>query len=83
MLNDETTTEFAEALASRVTTEAPADDQARIKAAYLLALNREPRADETARMMRFLSVQRDSRRSREWQAVSRVILNLDEFVTRP
>ncbi|MCC6586555.1 MAG: DUF1553 domain-containing protein [Bryobacterales bacterium] len=82
MLNDESTTEFAEALAKQVERQAQSDDE-RLRVAYELALNRAPRADETDRLKRFLNVQRDSRKGHEWAAVARVLINLDEFLTRP
>jgi len=82
MLNDETTAEFAGSVAKRVEKEAQADSD-RLRLAYQLALNREPRADEQERLLRFVNVQRDARKGREWAAVARILINLDEFVTRP
>jgi hypothetical protein len=81
-LNDETATEFAGALAKRIENESGADERARLAHAYLLALGREPRPDELARLARFTQTQRDSKRD-PWPAVARVLLNLDEFLTRP
>ncbi len=81
-LNDEASVEFAEALGKRIEATA-GDDPAKLRAAYLLALNRAPRPAEQERMLRFLQVQKDSRYPNPWAAVSRVLLNLDEFVTRP
>ena len=37
---------------------------------------------EAERMIRFVKTQRDSGRD-PWPAVARVLLNLDEFLTRP
>jgi hypothetical protein len=81
-LNDEAATEFAAALAQRMQKEAPEGDEARLRRGYLLALSREPRPEETGRMLRFLQAQRDSKRD-PWFAAARVLINLDEFVTRP
>jgi hypothetical protein len=82
MLNDETTAEFADSIAKRVEKEAQADND-RLRLAYQLALNRDPRSDEQERLLRFINVQRDARKGREWTAVARILINLDEFVTRP
>jgi mono/diheme cytochrome c family protein len=81
-LNDEASVEFAEAMAKKMEAES-GDDAARLRAGYLMALNREPRAAEQERMLRFLAVQKDSQNPNPWAAVSRVLLNLDEFLTRP
>jgi len=80
-LNDEAATEFAAALAKRIENEST-DNRARLREGYLLALGREPRPDELARLLRFTQTQRDSKRD-PWPAVARVLLNLDEFLTRP
>lgn len=82
-LNDEASVEFATALAKRAEKEADgSSDAARLKAVYLLALAREPRPEESERLLRFAAVQRDSQRD-PWPAVARVLINLDEFLTRP
>ena len=79
-LNDTGSTEWAAALAKRTASETT--DPARIKAAYQLALARDPRTGEAERMLRFVKTQKDSGRD-PWQAMARVLLNLDEFLTRP
>lgn len=83
-MNDEAGIEFAEALAGRTMKEAPADDTRRIRQAWLLTLGREPRADELERMARFVRTRRDSESNEQsvWTAAARVLLNLDEFLTR-
>ncbi len=91
-LNDETTRELADAMGERMGKEAgpAADDVARLRQGFLLALNRTPRADESERLLRYLASQRDSAapgdpaaaEKRAWAAVARVLLNLDEFLTR-
>lgn len=80
-LNDEASTEFAEALAKRMTGSGESDIQ-RLDTGYEITLGRAPRADERERMMRFIRVQRDSKQD-PWPAVARVLINLDEFLTRP
>ena len=91
-LNDETTRELADAMGERIGKEAgtAADDATRLRQGFLLALNRAPRADESERLMRYVASQRDSAapgdpaaaEKRAWAAVARVLLNLDEFLTR-
>ena len=121
-LNDETFVEFAEGLAARVLKEVPPDKKARIDYAYVLALGREPRADEVQRLEQFLVRQLDEYESKPsratelihkggkfgpdgdplnppppkltamlpadlqleaaWTGVARVLMNLDDFLTR-
>jgi hypothetical protein len=83
-LNDESAIEFAESLAARILKEGGADDASRIRYGWLLTLSREPRAEETERMLRFLRTRRDSKDDDRaaWVAASRVMLNIDEFLTR-
>jgi hypothetical protein len=84
MLNDEASIEFAEALSARLVKEAASEDSERIRQAYLLTLTREPRTEESDRLLRFLRQQRDSGKSEQatWTAIARVLLNVDEFLTR-
>jgi hypothetical protein len=81
-MNDETSLEFAAALSRRIRD--GADDRERIRRGWLLALSREPRPEEVDRMLRFLRTRRDSQENEDdvWLAASRVLLNLDEFLTR-
>ncbi len=81
-LNDSGAVEWAVAFSKRLDKESAGDDGARLRTTYQLALNRDPRSDESERMMRFIKAQKDSGRD-PWQAVARVLLNLDEFLTRP
>lgn len=78
MLNDETASEFARALAARSVQEAPTSDSARIRHLYQLALNRLPSDEELAKIRDFVQSKPDS-----WTAVARALLNVDEFLTRP
>ncbi len=81
-LNDSGAAEWAMALSKRVVKESNADDGSRLRTTYQLALSRQPRTDEAERMMRFIKTQKDSGRD-PWQAVARILFNLDEFLTRP
>lgn len=84
LLNDEAYFEFAGALADRLLKDKAADDAGKLEEGFLLALNRAPRAAERERLLRLLAAERDSRHEEKaaWTAVSRVLLNLDEFMTR-
>ncbi len=104
LLNDQGFFEFAQALARRTLTEAPAEDDARIGHAFRLCLGREPQPRERDVLLRLLAKERTAYRERPdeakalapmeppqgvdaaefaaWTTVARVLLNLDEFVTR-
>jgi hypothetical protein len=65
----------------------PAGDRDRIDHAFNLCLSRLPATTERAALVRLLKQERkegprDSSENRAWTAVARVLLNLDEFVTR-
>ena len=121
-LNDATFLEFAEGLAARVIKEAPGNEKERMKYAFLLALGRPPKPEESERLGRYLARERDEYRTNPslateliynggkflpdgkpenppppklatmlpadlpleaaWTGVSRVLLNLDDFLTR-
>jgi hypothetical protein len=86
LLNDESSVEFAAALAQRIVKEAPAEETARLRHGFELAVQRAPRPRETERLLRFVRQQRDSQAAPNetalWTGVARVLLNLDEFMTR-
>ena len=42
----------------------------------------KPTADEQARLLRYLEEQRQTDEAQAWTLVARVLLNLDEFITR-
>ena len=91
LLNDRAFFEFARALAGRVIAEGPTDDDGRLDLAFRLCLARSPDEAEAGRLSALL----DDLRSRgsadadpaaaerdAWTTVARVLLNLDEFITR-
>jgi hypothetical protein len=85
LLNDSVFFEAAQALAWRIERECPAAD--RIGCAFRLALARAPSERESERMARYLDeqsqiFQREGAGLSPWVGVSRVLLNLDEFITR-
>ena len=96
LLNDESQTEFAQALAKRVR-DRSGDREERIRYAFELCLARPPRQPEQERLADFLAgmtdafetepearerTGADSAESAAWAAAARVMINLDEFVTR-
>jgi hypothetical protein len=89
LLNDQQFYEMAEGLAARVLREAPKADSTRLDYAFQLCVVRLPSADEKRRLQELLALEhrlatRDARDSEAgaWMAVARVLLNLDETITR-
>jgi hypothetical protein len=76
LMNDPVFFEAAQALAARIERESQGPFRNRLNYAYELALGRPPSEREAERLGRFF----DERQS--WVKVSRVLLNLDEFITR-
>ena len=86
LLNDEAYVEFASALSARIRKDAVTDPD-RLRLGYELALSRDPKPAEQDRFFRFIQSRRDSvaggaSDEKVWNAVSRALLNLDEFMTR-
>ncbi len=87
LLNDEVFFEAAQALAWRLEREAPADVTGRLDYAYGLTLARTPSQSERDRLAKFHDQQArifsdEKSALSPWVGVSRVLLNLDEFITR-
>ena len=81
LLNDEGFVEFSQRLARRVVAEATADDRARLLHAFRLCLSRPAKPEELATLERLID--REGRQSSDvWTTVARVLLNLDETITR-
>jgi hypothetical protein len=99
LLNDPTFGEAGRALAVRVLTEAPGRSfRDRLQYAYQLTLGREPFADEQERLLAYWTERRKTLKPDQslpwveginpdeippWSGITRILLNLDEFVTRP
>jgi hypothetical protein len=84
LLNDQAQYEFAQALARRVLHEGGGDDAQRIRQAFRLCLARTPNDREQQRLAELLRRQAEEGVSpaEAWTTVARVLLNLDEFITR-
>jgi mono/diheme cytochrome c family protein len=83
LLNDSAYVEFAQSLAARLIKESKTDD-ARLTRAFQLCLSRPPGDRERQTLTRLLHTERDSgaTESQAWQSLARVLLNLDETITR-
>ncbi|MFZ9853613.1 MAG: PSD1 and planctomycete cytochrome C domain-containing protein [Limisphaerales bacterium] len=81
LLNDAAFVDFADALGRRIQAEAPVQD--RVAFGFRLCTGREPRALERERLERLYEVERRQvGEAGAWQTVARVLLNLDETITR-
>ena len=81
MLNDEASFEFATALGERVRRERK-DDKSRLDRAFQLCLSRQPAAGEMDRLQKLVEDLRPEGEEKTWATVARVLLNLDETITR-
>ena len=86
LLNDPAFIEIARGLAARIVTERPppASDAARINYAFKLCLGRAPSERELETLATLLRRETEANDTigSSWETVARVLLNLDEFVTR-
>jgi hypothetical protein len=82
LANDPTFLEFARGLAGRIVKEGPEDDAGRIAYGFQLCFARPPSAAEQSRLGQYLEEQRQTTPAQAWTMLARVLLNLDEFVTR-
>jgi hypothetical protein len=84
LLNDQQFYEFALALAERIA-KTDCSDSARIDYAFRLCLGRLPKGSERDRLTQLLPETDDGHggnRTEQWTSVARVLLNLDEMITR-
>jgi hypothetical protein len=82
LANDPVFVEFANALGKRIEKEGPADDAGRIHYAFRLCFAREPSSAERDRLSAYVDAIRKTDPKSVWSAMARVLLNLDEFITR-
>jgi hypothetical protein len=89
LLNDQAHFEFAQALADRVLHEGTSDNVQRLRFAFRMCLAREPTEREQQRLADLLAAEladspgsTEERERAAWTSVARVLLNLDEFITR-
>ncbi len=82
LANDPVFIEFADGLGKRIEKEGPADDAGRIAFAFRVCFAREPSAAEAERLLSYLEAKRKANPKTAWAAVARVLMNLDEFITR-
>lgn len=83
-LNEPLFFEAAQALGAKVLREGGATDKDRLTYAFRRVLSRAPQADEQQTLLAFLDKQqtRLGKPEAAWTAVARVILNLDEAITK-
>jgi mono/diheme cytochrome c family protein len=82
LLNDQAYVECAQALAKRLLQEGPSGDAERVARAFRRCLSRPPTTLEERRLRELLADQADTSPAATWTTVARVLLNLDEFITR-
>jgi mono/diheme cytochrome c family protein len=82
LLNDQGFFEFAQALAKRVLRDCKGTNGERIGYAFRLCLGRTPSTREQQALERLLARLGDKEPLDAWTSVARVLLNLDEFITR-
>lgn len=82
LANDPVFVEFANALGKRIEREGPSDDAGRVNYAFRLCFAREPAPAERERLLKYVDAKRKTDPRTVWSAVARVLMNLDEFITR-
>jgi mono/diheme cytochrome c family protein len=81
LANDPTFMEIAKGLGERIQKEGPSDDAGRVVYGFKVCFCRTPSVEEQSRLLNYLELQRQAKAG-PWTMVARVLLNLDEFVTR-
>ena len=81
-LNAPMFTEAATALVKRLEKEGYDGDSKKITAVFQICLSRDPDVRERQQCLAFLKHQRDQKQANEWSALTSVLMNLDEWLTR-
>ena len=82
LANDPVFVELAAGLGKRIEAQSATDDAGRVRWAFRACLARDPSAAEAERVLAYLTEQRAADPKTAWAAVARVLMNLDEFITR-
>lgn len=83
LLNDHAQFELANAFANRLLLEIPGNSSRRITRGFQICLSRPPQQIEHQRLNQLIEEETASSSERAaWTAAARVLLNLDEFITR-
>jgi len=82
LANDLAFQEFAQALGERIEKDGPTDTPGRIAFAFEICFGRAPNAKESERLVAFAAAAAKEDSKSLWARVGRVLMNLDEFVTR-
>jgi mono/diheme cytochrome c family protein len=82
LANDPVFVELAEGLGKRIESDAPTDPEAKVAFAFRVCFSRPPTDGEAARVLSYYAEQARANPKTAWAMVGRVLLNLDEFITR-
>lgn len=82
LANDPAFLEFYDGLGKRLLKEGPKEDAGKVDLAFQLCFCREPSVSERERVLAYLKQQHRHDPQTAWAQVARLLMNLDEFVTR-
>ncbi len=82
LANDPVFVELADGLGKRIEKDGPSDDAGKVAFAFRVCYARDPSSAEAERVLAYLQAQQKANPKTAWAAVARVLMNLDEFITR-
>ncbi len=82
LANDPVFSELADGLGKRIEKDGSSDDVEKITFAFRVCFSRDPTTREVDRLLMYLEAKRKADPKTAWVAVARVLMNLDEFITR-
>ena len=82
LANDPVFVELADGLGKRIERDGPTDPEGKVAFAFRVCFSRPPTDGEAARVLSYYAAQAKANPRTAWTAVARVLLNLDEFITR-